>query len=324
MAHSTSGRWAGRPVGRRTAPPDGAVIVDELTPEIASLLRNASVRPPPVWFLAAAGGAPDPRWHPLPVAGDGSVGVYVPVNPMAERHRHHGFGFTGYHLVLSGRAAAEDEPPAEVAWLSAAFPDEHVVLVEQAAASAWRARALRGRVSVDTRMDLWRLLAHAAVCVDLGPGGLVARECIEALRLGTPVVAPVRRRPRRRSGRRGRRRHLRRCGRARRRGRCAARRSDAPGRVRARATPRRCAARRSGSERRTAGSTAGRGVSRRRAPSTSSCRARGRSTGRLTCVRTCRDLPRRPATMRRPKDQAAVTFFFAMTDISLRLRWTAP
>ncbi len=172
------------------APPDGAVIVDELTPEIASLLRNANVRPPSVWFLPAAGGAPDPRWHPLPVAGDGSVGVYVPVNPLAERHRHHGFGFTGYHLVLSGRTAAEDEPPDEVAWLSAAFPDEHVVLVEQAVASAWRARALRGRVSVDTRMDLWRLLAHAAVCVDLGPGDLVARECIEALRLGTPVVAP--------------------------------------------------------------------------------------------------------------------------------------
>jgi hypothetical protein len=172
-------------------PPDGAVIVDELTPEIASLLRNASVRPPSVWFLAAAGGAPDPGWHPLPVAGDESVGVYVPVNPMAERHRHHGFGFTGYHLVLSGRTAAQDEPPPEVAWLSAAFPDEHVVLVEQAVASAWRARALRGRVSVDTRMDLWRMLAHAAVCVDLGPGDLVARECIEALRLGTPVVAPA-------------------------------------------------------------------------------------------------------------------------------------
>jgi hypothetical protein len=86
---------------------------------------------------------------------------------------------------------AEDEPPPEVAWVSAAFPDDHVVLVEQAVASAWRARALRGRVSVDTRMDLWRLLAHAAVCIDLGPGGLVARECIEALRLGTPVVAPA-------------------------------------------------------------------------------------------------------------------------------------
>src|ERR1700683_126478 len=181
----------GRPArGPADAPLDGPVIVDELTPEIASLLRHANVRPPSVWFLPAAGGAPDPRWHPLPAAGGGSGGVYVPVHPLANRHRHHGFGFPGYHLVLSGRTAAEDEPPDEVAWLSAAFPDEHVVLVEQAVASAWRARALRGRVSVDTRMDLWRLLAHAAVCVDLGPGDLVARECIEALRPGTPGVAP--------------------------------------------------------------------------------------------------------------------------------------
>jgi hypothetical protein len=181
----------GRPLGwPAERPPDGAVIVDELTPEIAALLRSTSVRRPSVWFLATEGGAPDPGWRPLPVTGDGSVGVYVPVNPMAARHRHHGFGFTGYHLVLSGRPMAGDEPPAEVAWLSAAFPDDHVVLVEQAVASAWRARALRGRVSVDTRMDLWRLLAHAAVCVDLSPGHLVARECIEALRLGTPVVAP--------------------------------------------------------------------------------------------------------------------------------------
>jgi hypothetical protein len=40
--------------------------------------------------------------------------------------------------------------------------------------------------------------------------------------------------------------------------------------------------------------------------------------------RTCRDHLRRPATMRRPNDQVAVTFFLAMTYISLRLRWTPP
>jgi hypothetical protein len=39
-------------------------------------------------------------------------------------------------------------------------------------------------------MDLWRLMAHASVCVDLDPGPLIARECIEALRLGTPIVVP--------------------------------------------------------------------------------------------------------------------------------------
>ena len=59
-------------------------------------------------------------------------------------------------------------------------------------ASAWKGRALRGKVSVDTRMDLWRLLAHANVCIDLAPGPHIARECIEALRFGTPIIVPDR------------------------------------------------------------------------------------------------------------------------------------
>ena len=45
-------------------------------------------------------------------------------------------------------------------------------------------------MSVDTRMDLWRLVAHANVCVDLAPGPHIARECVEALRFGTPIIVP--------------------------------------------------------------------------------------------------------------------------------------
>jgi hypothetical protein len=39
-------------------------------------------------------------------------------------------------------------------------------------------------------MDLWRLVAHAYACVDVLPGIHIARECIEALRFGTPIVVP--------------------------------------------------------------------------------------------------------------------------------------
>ena len=170
-------------------PPDATVLVDELTPEIASLLRAAGPRP--VHLLTVGAVEPDPAWRRLALVGERAIGLYIPVNPQAEQHRHHGFGFTGYHLVLSGSTTSDDEPPDEVAWLSAAFPEDDVVLVGEGVASAWRGRALRGRASVDTRMDLWRLLAHAGVCVDLAPGPLVARECVEALRLGTPVVVPV-------------------------------------------------------------------------------------------------------------------------------------
>ena len=43
---------------------------------------------------------------------------------------------------------------------------------------------------MDTRMDLWRLVAHANVCIDLRPGSYIARECVEALRFGTPIIVP--------------------------------------------------------------------------------------------------------------------------------------
>jgi hypothetical protein len=116
--------------------------------------------------------------------------VHVPVNPLAQLHRHHGFGFTGYQLVLSDRAGIPADPPPAVAWLSSAFPAAEIVLIGDGIASAWKGRALRGTVHVDTRMDLWRLLAHAAVCIDLAPGAHIARECIEALRFGTPIIVP--------------------------------------------------------------------------------------------------------------------------------------
>ena len=60
--------------------------------------------------------------------------------------------------------------------MSAAFHDAYVIVVENAVAAAWKGRVLRGTTSVDTRMDLWRLIAHANVCVDLDPGPQIARE----------------------------------------------------------------------------------------------------------------------------------------------------
>ena len=78
-----------------------------------------------------------------------------------------------------------------VAWLTARFPDKEVVVVEDATAAVWRGRVLRGIVDVYTRTDLWRLVAHARVTVDLAPGPIIARECIESLRFGTPIVVPA-------------------------------------------------------------------------------------------------------------------------------------
>jgi hypothetical protein len=168
---------------------DAHVIVDDLTPEVASLLLRTG--PPSVHYLSGGEGQIPPTWLALTlVGGDNALGVHVPVNRLAELHRHHGFGFTDYLLVLSDRAGEHAEPPPAAAWLSAGFNEADVVVLEDAVASAWRGRALRGRVTVDTRMDLWRLLAHASACIDLAPGPQIARECIEAMRFGTPIIVP--------------------------------------------------------------------------------------------------------------------------------------
>lgn len=172
-------------------PSDGLVIADELTPAVSKMLEERVPRA--VLFLAGPG-QPDRHWRRLHLvegrSDEVSVGMHIPVNLMAEVDRHHGFGFTDYVLILSDRMGTHEDPPDAAAWITSAFYEADVVVVENALASAWKGRALRGTVSVDSRMDLWRLMAHARLCVDLAPGPYVARECIEALRFGTPILVP--------------------------------------------------------------------------------------------------------------------------------------
>jgi hypothetical protein len=169
------------------------VIVDELGPDIAILLPSGQFRAG--FYLMASDPSVAARWRELSlvpdpvVPGRSPVAPYVPVNPMAAQDRHHGFGFTDYVLILSGPDEGSD-PPAAADWIGSGLPDADVVVVGDGVASAWKGRSLRGRVGVDTRTDLWRLMAHAIVCVDVAPGPLIGLECIEALRYGTPVIVP--------------------------------------------------------------------------------------------------------------------------------------
>ncbi len=143
---------------------------------------------------ATGGGAPELAVGAgRPPAGDGGIGLHVPAHRLAAARGHVGIGFTDYLLVLGDRgpeAAGADAPTALAAWLAARFAERHVVVVENALATVWRARSRRGVLSVDTRTDLWRLLAHARLTVDLSPGPLIARECVESLLYGVPVVVP--------------------------------------------------------------------------------------------------------------------------------------
>ena len=135
--------------------------------------------------------AKDPHAHRRRVH---PVGLYARVHPGALDRRHYGLrSVPEYDLVLGDRAGAIQArwPSDRIRWLLARFARQHVVVVEGAEATVWRSRSNVGRFGVHTRMDLWLLMAHARCVVDLLPGALFARESVEALRYGVPVVAPT-------------------------------------------------------------------------------------------------------------------------------------
>ncbi|MDA8313447.1 MAG: hypothetical protein M0Z46_23090 [Actinomycetota bacterium] len=121
------------------------------------------------------------------------VGLYARVDPGARERRHHGLDrVPEYLLVLGDRVGVPTTPwPSErLRWLLARFAREHVVVVEGGVARAWRSRSCVAEFGVHTRMDLWILMARAWGLVDLLPGEVYARECVESLRYGVPIVVP--------------------------------------------------------------------------------------------------------------------------------------
>jgi hypothetical protein len=72
-----------------------------------------------------------------------------------------------------------------------ANPTIDVVVVSHDSTVCWRGGHRLVRQPIVTAEDLRHHVVRASVVVDLHPGRLVARRCIEALRLGTPVVVPA-------------------------------------------------------------------------------------------------------------------------------------
>jgi len=207
------GRWgvtALPAAGARGGPPGYAAALVEAGDAEASALA-ASVAPDAALLPVGRGGCADGPHLAVDLdAADGTrrgadrarrrgvpahrCGLYARVHPGAAERRHYGLRSVGsYLLVLGDRPGAPVSrwPSAAVRWTLARFARRYVVVVEGGVARVWRSRSCVEEFGVHTRMDLWILMARAEGVVDLQPGELFARECVESLRYGVPVAAPA-------------------------------------------------------------------------------------------------------------------------------------
>jgi hypothetical protein len=122
------------------------------------------------------------------------VALPVPlrVNPAARRQRLVGLtSFDGYILVVRGfpEGSLERREAPDYARIRQLLEGTGIAEVSQAAWRVSRGPQDHQVVPVGhSRVNLWRLVSHALVTVDLRPAGLFGREAIESLLLGTPVV----------------------------------------------------------------------------------------------------------------------------------------
>lgn len=149
------------------------------------------------------------RHHPrAPVHRIGLPGA---ADPTALREPNTWVGDTGYVLVLANAPGEPVEPPDEddpesrrayeqrearpeatlARLLRFAFPDVPVGIASTRDFSVWHQGRLSMGWPIERSSDLARLVAWAAVTVDLRPGPLVARRCIDSLLYGTPIVVPA-------------------------------------------------------------------------------------------------------------------------------------
>jgi len=119
------------------------------------------------------------------------VGVPLRADPNARREPNTYIGSDDYVLVLAGVTSDAADVRADLARLvRLAFPGRLVGIAATDAFEVWHHGRSTVGWAIERNGDLQRLLAWAAVVVDLRPGPLFGRRAVESLLQGTPVVVP--------------------------------------------------------------------------------------------------------------------------------------
>jgi hypothetical protein len=121
----------------------------------------------------------------------GQIGAPLFANPSALTEPDTSVGETEYILVLTDVDSHEEHWENELSQLlRMRFPKNPVAISHRDAVMAWHQGRLDKGPPVGRSSDLARLMAWARVTVDLRPGRLFARRCLESLLYGTPIIVP--------------------------------------------------------------------------------------------------------------------------------------
>lgn len=119
------------------------------------------------------------------------IGAPLVANPSVLGEPNTWVGDNDTIMVLTGVTIGADHEETELSrLLRLRFPDNPVGIVHSDAFDAWHQGRLNRGWAVERSSDLARLMAWARVTVDLRPGRLFARRCIDSLLYGTPIVVP--------------------------------------------------------------------------------------------------------------------------------------
>jgi hypothetical protein len=120
------------------------------------------------------------------------IGAPMAANPSALTEPNGWVGTSDYILLVTGSGSREKHVETELARLvRLSFPNNPVGMVHTDSFCVWHQGHLNEGWAVERSSDMARLLAWARVTVDLRPGPLFARRCVDSLLYGTPIVIPT-------------------------------------------------------------------------------------------------------------------------------------
>jgi hypothetical protein len=119
------------------------------------------------------------------------IGAPLAANPSALSEPNTWVGTTDYIVVVTNSGAEEDHVETELSRLiRLSFPDNPVGVCHTDCFRVWHQGRLSQGWAVERYSDMTRLMAWARVTVDLHPGSLFARRCVDSLLYGTPIIVP--------------------------------------------------------------------------------------------------------------------------------------